>query len=167
MTLCTRKFRFDSAHRVLEHGSKCKYLHGHSYLAEITVWSPSLDKLGMVLDFGDIKKVIGEWIDSEWDHNCILNPEDPFSKMCSTDENGASLMGIMQLAPTTEELFGRRPFVLPKGNPTAEVLAEFLFHKSVDLLTSVHPKIKVTQVRMHETLNCYADFTNPFFHAQD
>ena len=163
--LCTRKFAFDCAHKVLEHESKCKYMHGHRFYAEVTCWAPSLNKLGMVMDFGDIKKLVGSWIDSEWDHNCLLNSEDPLAKMCSKEGAGMSQGGTFELGPTTEELFGRRPFILPKRNPTAEVLAEVLFHKSVELLSST--PVKVTNVRMYETPNNWSDFRNPFFHAMD
>lgn len=162
--LCTRKFGFDSAHRVLEHGSKCRFMHGHFYEAEVTCWSPELNKLGMVIDFGDIKSLVGSWIDENWDHNCILNSMDPIAQMC---DSGSPLAGgqVIGLSPTTEELFGRKPFLIEKRNPTAEVLAEVLFHKASELLSS--KGIKVTNVRMHETRNCYADFRNPFFHALD
>lgn len=161
--LCTKIFKFCAAHKVLETTSHCRNMHGHEYKAEVTCWTPQLNKLGMVIDFGDIKALVGKWIDENWDHNTILNSEDPIAKMCSTDETGMATGATMQLAPTAEELLGRRPFILPKINPTAEVLAEVLFHKATELLSS--KGIKITNIRLWETTTCYADHGNPFFHA--
>src|SRR5262245_52482042 len=75
--LCTRKLEFDAGHRVLGHGGKCRHLHGHRYVAEVTCYAEELDKLGFVVDFSVIKTVVGDWIDENFDHNMILNPKDP------------------------------------------------------------------------------------------
>ena len=61
---CTRKLEFDAAHRVMEHESKCRHLHGHRYVAEVTVATSELDGLGRVLDFGLLKTELGGWIDA-------------------------------------------------------------------------------------------------------
>jgi 6-pyruvoyltetrahydropterin/6-carboxytetrahydropterin synthase len=52
---CTRRIEFDAAHRVMEHESKCKHLHGHRYALEATFVAPDLDTLGRVVEFGVIK----------------------------------------------------------------------------------------------------------------
>ena len=53
MIICTRKLEFDSAHRVMEHESKCKMLHGHRYALEASFAATKLDNLGRVIDFGE------------------------------------------------------------------------------------------------------------------
>lgn len=75
----TRRFEFDSAHRVLQHESKCRHIHGHRYKLELTLRCPNLDKLGRVLDFSEVKRAFGDWIDRYWDHNVLLNPDDPLT----------------------------------------------------------------------------------------
>ena len=55
-----KEFSFDSAH-LLPHvpeGHKCKNLHGHTYHLKVVLEGPLDEKLGWVIDFGDIKKVI-------------------------------------------------------------------------------------------------------------
>ena len=77
MPTVTRKLEWDSGHRVLNHGGKCRHLHGHRYVAEITVEATQLNDLGMVVDFSLIKERVGKWIDENWDHNFLAHPEDP------------------------------------------------------------------------------------------
>ena len=75
----TRKIEFDAGHRVYGHEGKCAHLHGHRYVAEITVQAEELDGIGRVIDFGAVKKVMKEWIDMCWDHNTLLNADDPLA----------------------------------------------------------------------------------------
>ena len=54
--------QWDMGHRVLNHRSICKGLHGHRYKAEICVEGKLIEKSGvseegMVIDFSDIKKI--------------------------------------------------------------------------------------------------------------
>lgn len=144
MPVITRQLQFDAGHRVLRHESKCAHLHGHRYVAEITVSSPELDGLGRVVDFSVLKSVIGNWIDTFWDHNIILHPDDPLLKI--PDEHW-------------EAVFGKKdPYVMPPGaNPTAENMASVLFTQCVTLLPSA---LMVEQVRLYETPNCWADCTD-------
>ena len=72
MMICTRKLEFDSAHRVMEHESKCKMLHGHRYVVEASFAAKELDEIGRIIDFGLIREILGKWIDDNLDHNAIL-----------------------------------------------------------------------------------------------
>ena len=83
----TRKFTFDAAHRLINHKGKCANLHGHRYVAEITLQAKQLDELGMVVDFSEVKRIIGDWIDHRWDHNTILHPGDPFNRILLEEHN--------------------------------------------------------------------------------
>lgn len=70
ISIC-RQFRFEAAHHLLHHEGKCKNVHGHSYLLEVEVTGPFHVKgpsQGMILDFGDLKKLIDEHILSRIDH---------------------------------------------------------------------------------------------------
>ena len=73
-TFVTKQFRFESAHSLPHHDGKCKNLHGHSYLLEVTVSGDiqtSGPKAGMVIDFSDLSKVVEEHIISKWDHQYL------------------------------------------------------------------------------------------------
>jgi len=152
----TRKLEFDAGHRLIGHESKCRHLHGHRYVAEITVSSMELDTCGRVIDFSKIKEVVGGWIDQYWDHNMILNELDP---LLSLDANQGAPYNIFN---------GKHPFVMfddrtyadvPGCNPTAENMVKFLFDTAVTLLRPYH--IQVDKIRLYETPNCWADYERP------
>lgn len=54
--VCVRE-KFDAAHFLPEHQGKCANLHGHTWLVEVVIKSPALDK-GMVIDFIDVKAML-------------------------------------------------------------------------------------------------------------
>jgi 6-pyruvoyltetrahydropterin/6-carboxytetrahydropterin synthase len=150
MPTCARLFHFDYAHRVLNHESKCKHLHGHRGVAEVTVYAPSLDPLGRVIDFGRLKEVVGKWIDDNWDHNIILNDGDPLI-------DGLLLSGGYTKADRDRHLLrifgGKHPYSMA-GNPTAENLARTLYKVAEERLAPLG--IKVVSVKFWETPNCFA-----------
>jgi 6-pyruvoyltetrahydropterin/6-carboxytetrahydropterin synthase len=140
MPRITRKIEFDAGHRVVGHESKCAHLHGHRYVAEVTVQACKLDEIGRVVDFSCIKTVVGSWIDDNWDHNMILNVSDPLISR-----------GI------DRKIFGDKdPYLMSNGNPTAENMAEELFKVAKRLLVGYG--VEVVHVRIYETPNCWSDY---------
>ena len=137
MRFCTRRLAFDSAHRVMRHESKCKNLHGHRYVAEVTACSSKLDTLGRVIDFGVIKEVLGSWVDEKWDHGTIVNQDDGEIINLCNEQNW-------------------KLYIL-KNNPTAENMAEHLYLKGNELLLPYG--VSVSSIRVYETPNCWADFS--------
>ncbi len=151
MPTIMRKFSFDYGHRVLKHESKCKHLHGHLGIAEVSVWAPALDSLGRVIDFSVLKNLIGSWIDNNWDHNILLHKDDPLleaADILDTLDDGYREIG--------EGIFaGKSPYIT-ESNPTAENLAKELYCVCRALLPE---PLKVTHVRFWETPNCCADYS--------
>lgn len=141
----TRRIEFDAGHRVYKHESKCAHIHGHRYVAEVTVEADDLDPLGRVVDFSVLKQVIGDWINHFWDHNLLLNPNDPLVNWLSS--------AIDRLNN------GKQPYLLPEGNPTAENMAKHLFGVVLQFCTSRSWPFYPVHIRMYETPNCWADFT--------
>ncbi len=79
----TKQFSFCYAHKLSEHKGKCKNIHGHNATLEIELTSASgvvSDYEGMILDFGDMKKVINGRVIDILDHT-YLNENNiaPFS----------------------------------------------------------------------------------------
>ena len=135
MITITRKLEFDAGHRVLGHEGKCKHLHGHRYVAEVTVgYDLGLDTLGRVVDFGVVKVKVGGWIDRHWDHNMLLRCDDP-------------------LWDAGSKILTRTPYRF-ESNPTAENMAKKLFEVAGNLLTD----LTVIRIRIWETPNCWADY---------
>ncbi len=133
---CARRLEFDAAHRVMEHESKCKHLHGHRYALEAAFTANELDSLGRVVDFGVIKEKLGGWIDANWDHNTILHAAD-------------KPLGDVIAAKTAQSIF-----YLPT-NPTAENMAQYLFDVICPQLFD-GLDIRCTSIKLWETPNCYA-----------
>lgn len=131
-----RKIEFDAAHRIMDHESKCKYLHGHRYVLEVAFSAPELDDLGRVIDFAYIKEKLKTWIDDNFDHTAILSTKDT--------ELGRGITRI-----TRQEIY-----YMP-CNPTAENIALHLKNEILPSLFASKP-IKVEWVKLFETPNCYA-----------
>lgn len=130
----TRKFDFCAGHRVWQHESKCQHMHGHNYTALITCSAPQLDNLGRVLDFSEIKTLIGRWIDDNWDHSFLVYYRDE-----------AVIRALLEAQS--------KRFLMP-DNPTAENMAFFLMTAAQEQLPS---HITVDKVQLWETPNCFAE----------
>lgn len=81
----TKRFTIDMAHALWGYDGPCKNIHGHTYHLSVTLLgtprqNPDDVKLGMVIDFSDLKKVVHEQIISRFDHALVLNEEAPYSK---------------------------------------------------------------------------------------
>jgi len=80
-TSITKQFKFEAAHSLPNHDGKCKNLHGHSYLLEVTVSGPIVTdgpQEGMVMDFAKLSEIVDREIINQWDHQ-FLNDLLPFS----------------------------------------------------------------------------------------
>ena len=140
MIICTRRLEFDSAHRVMKHESKCKMLHGHRYVVEVSFGAKNLDEIGRVIDFGVIREVLGKWLDNNFDHNTILHQDDKI------------------LGDNIAKITGQKIYYLPY-NPTAENIAKYLIEDICPQLFSNYP-IKCVAIKVYETPNCSAQINN-------
>lgn len=74
----TKRFTFEAAHVLSWHEGKCKRTHGHSYKLEVTIASRELTEKGVVMDFGELSKIVDSEIISKYDHQLLneffLNP---------------------------------------------------------------------------------------------
>ena len=73
----TKEFAFESAHALENYDGACREIHGHSYRLFVTVkGSPIEDrcspKCGMIMDFGDLKRIVNDQIISSMDHSFVL-----------------------------------------------------------------------------------------------
>ena len=67
----TKSFVFDACHYLPYHDKKCKFLHGHTYHMDVTVKNKVLQETGMVMDFGELKKIVEEEVIEKLDHGFI------------------------------------------------------------------------------------------------
>ena len=131
-----RKHEIHCGHRVYQHESKCRNLHGHSYVFHLKCSSESLDNLGRVIDFSVIKELLCKWLDDNWDHKMILWDQDPlFTELLKLDSSVVSI-----------------PY-----NPTAENLARYLVETVGPQLFARLP-ITLSEVTLEETSKCSASY---------
>ena len=77
--------RFAAAHQLTMVGAKCENMHGHNWRIEVFVTGEKLDKGGVLVDFGVIKKHVAEIMDM-LDHK-YLNELDYFRQDQPSSEN--------------------------------------------------------------------------------
>lgn len=105
----TKKFDFEAGHALFGYDGKCKNLHGHSYKLYVTViGEPILAndnvKNGMVIDFGDLKKIIKNEIVDIFDHSVVFNKNSPHFQIAQElKEQGHSVI-LVDYQPTSENL---------------------------------------------------------------
>jgi len=81
MLTITKRLEFDAGHRIPDHRSKCRSLHGHRYVLEITlegepVNAPGSSDHGMLMDFTDVKAIAMAEVVEPWDHAFLVWRED-------------------------------------------------------------------------------------------
>ena len=82
--------KFAAAHQLTMVGAKCENMHGHNWKVEVCVTGEKVDKGGVVIDFGVIKKHVRE-IMSQLDHK-YLNELEFFQQSPPSSENIASFV---------------------------------------------------------------------------
>ncbi len=106
MYTITKEVYFCYGHRLMNHGGKCRNLHGHSVKAAVTIQQASLNDQGMVCDFSDLRDCVERYIDEHLDHNFLLYKEDPIIPML---------------------LANKERFLALDEHPTAEVLSKMIY----------------------------------------
>ena len=115
----TKEIHFCYGHRLLKYEGKCRYLHGHNGRAVITLAAPALDALGMVMDFSQIKNVVGAWIDTNLDHRMILHKDDPVLPVLKQQGEPVYLVDVNPTAENIAKLI--YDFTAGQGFPVVEV----------------------------------------------
>ena len=137
----TTSYVFDAAHRIAGHPGKCAWLHGHTYHLEVTVSSPTLNPLGMVMDFDDLGDAVRKAVLDLWDHATLLAADDPL---------GPAISAVQREAPD-------RVVLLP-GHPTAEVLTREAWTR---LESRLPAGIALERVAIRETPSCGSAISRP------
>ena len=84
MFTVSKDYDFAAAHAIRGHQGGCQNLHGHNYRVRVHVAAATLDALGMVVDFADLKRVMAEVLDP-FDHR-VINEVPPFTERNTTAE---------------------------------------------------------------------------------
>jgi 6-pyruvoyltetrahydropterin/6-carboxytetrahydropterin synthase len=140
----TTRLEFDAGHRIPNHKSNCKNLHGHRYAIEVTVTGPIHDDskssdFGMVIDFSDVKKIIKDLVVDRWDHAFIVYQDDKeIVNFLNTLPDHKTV--IFPVVPTAENMASQAYLIL-----------------SIEFNKRFNHQLKIKQIRMYETPNSWAD----------
>jgi 6-pyruvoyltetrahydropterin/6-carboxytetrahydropterin synthase len=142
--LITRRLEFDAGHRIPDHRSQCRHLHGHRYAIEITlsgniIAQPGDPANGMVMDFSEIKTLARRHLVDLWDHAFLAY------------EGDNAVVDFLNTLP------GHKTVVLD-CIPTAENLVERAFAILDGVYKDTYGNaLRLQRVRLYETPNCWAD----------
>lgn len=141
----TRRLEFDAGHRIPNHGGQCRHLHGHRYALELTVLGPVHASRGqaddgMVIDFGDIKRIALTYLVEPWDHAFLVTKQD------------TALIAFLKTLPNHKT-------VVLDDVPTVENLVKVAFNILAPIFASeTKGQLALHSIRLYETPNCWADY---------
>lgn len=150
----TRFHDISVGHRVHNHESKCRHLHGHNYRIHFTCEAANghsqLDNIGRVIDFSVVKEKLCMWLENEWDHKFLAWEEDPVMK--------AAYYAIPGDAEFNDSLTFQSSIVFVPFNPTAENMAQYLV-EVVGPQQLEGTGVRLVEVKIEETFKCHASFS--------
>lgn len=144
MLTITRKMEFDAGHRIPDHKSQCRNLHGHRYTLLITLTgdvqgTDGESDNGMIMDFSDIKTLANLHLVSLWDHAFLVYRKDHVVRQF------------------LDSLPDHKTVVLDQV-PTVENLARIAFDiLKVAYADSFGRNLRLTGITLYETPNCWAE----------
>lgn len=105
----TKQFTFETGHALYGYDGKCKNVHGHSYKLSVTVIGKPIDdqtnvKYGMVIDFGDLKKIVKEDIVDVFDHATVFNKNTPHIELAEELKKRGHHVILVDYQPTSENM---------------------------------------------------------------
>ena len=144
VTRIRRYVETDTGHRVPNHKSKCKHLHGHRYrfeaeIAGDVVQEKGVSDEGMLMDFSDVSKILTEYVHDVVDHSFVVYEK---------DTEAISALAMMNDQHRT---------VVVDFIPTAENLAKWAFEQVDPHIKSVYGnRLKLVAMHVRETPKSWA-----------
>ncbi|MBR0336472.1 MAG: 6-carboxytetrahydropterin synthase [Alistipes sp.] len=142
MIRLTKEFSFESAHALWGYDGKCREVHGHSYRLFVTVkgepiTDPQSPKLGMVMDFGELKAIVAQQITDRLDHSFVMRRTAEAESLAETMKSQFTNVILVDYQPTCENMLqdfaARLKAALPEG-------------------------VELHSLRLHETATSYAEW---------
>ena len=105
----TKQFTFETGHALYGYDGKCRNVHGHSYKLNVTViGTPITDashvKYGMVIDFGDLKRIVKSEIVDKFDHATVFNRNTPHIELAKELQDREHEVILVDYQPTSENM---------------------------------------------------------------
>ncbi len=146
VTRIRRWVETDTGHRVPNHKSKCRHMHGHRYrweaeLEGYVVTLGGVSEEGMLMDFTDVSAILNEYIHDLVDHAFIVYEGDK-----------EALVALSHMGEEHRTLIV--PFI-----PTAENLAKWAFEQVEPHISSSYGnKLKLHAFHVRETPKSWASW---------
>lgn len=142
MIRLTKEFSFEMAHTLAGYDGPCREIHGHSYRLFVTVRGvPEQDstnpKYGMVMDFGDLKRIVNRLIVDRYDHGFVMR---------ETEQNRAALEAMRGVF---------HKIIVTPYQPTCENMVEDFARVIAAELPS---GVELFSVKLHETATSFAEW---------
>lgn len=138
----TKEFSFEMAHSLSGYDGACREIHGHSYKLFVTVQGkpnddPSDPKYGMVMDFGELKRIVGRLIVDRYDHALVIR---------RTAENSDAIDALRSLYHKIE---------ICDYQPTCENMVSRF---AEEIRRELPPGIELFSIKLHETATSFAEW---------
>lgn len=138
----TKEFGFEMAHTLEGYDGACREIHGHSYKLFVTVkGEPITDtenpKFGMVMDFGELKRIVGSLIVDRYDHALVIRETETNGALIETLREHYSKVEVVDYQPTCENMVARFAAVVEGELP-----------RNVELFS----------IKLHETATSFAEW---------
>ena len=142
MIRLTKEFSFESAHALWGYDGKCREVHGHSYRLFVTIkGEPITDetdpKLGMVMDFGELKSIVAREITDRLDHSFVMRRTPESEALATSMESSFTNVILVDYQPTCENM-----------------LVDF----AARLKQALPERVELHSLRLHETATSYAEW---------
>jgi len=103
----TKQFSFETGHALYGYDGKCRNVHGHSYKLYVTVIGQPISdtthvKLGMVIDFSDLKVIVKNKIVDVFDHATVFNKNTPHVELAKELSDRGHNVLLVDYQPTSE-----------------------------------------------------------------
>lgn len=147
MITITRKLEFDAGHRIPDHKSQCRNLHGHRYTLEVTLVGAVIEEEGssdngMIMDFSDVKALAKQHLVDVWDHAFLAYEKDTVVR------------------EFLDSIPGHKTVIIDRI-PTVENLAQTAFNiLKIAYQDRYGTGLRLRKLVLHETPNCWAEITD-------
>lgn len=142
MIRLTKEFSYEMAHTLVGYDGPCREIHGHSYRLFVTVCgepeqNPRSPKFGMVMDFGELKRIVRERVVDRYDHAMVVR---------QTEANRE----VVELL----RLHYDKVIVTPYQPTCENMVQEF----AQDIAAHLPAGVALFSVKLHETATSFAEW---------
>lgn len=138
----TKEFSFEMAHTLTGYDGACREIHGHSYKLFVTIKGepisdPSDPKYGMVMDFGDLKRIVGRLIVERFDHALVIRRTEQNDQFIQCLKQNFNKVEVTDYQPTCENMVSMFARIISSELPE---------------------RVELFSLKLHETATSYAEW---------